>query len=401
MLQLKPQLDHNSTCPHCAAALDPVDTLWMGMHVLVKSNCAACHAEIIEDLKIGHSLYHESNQIDLKQGIVFGRGLGSPDLIESLPANRKLKNEIDREIFKEFKRVIVLNCLDYLYGHCLLKLLNAQRYLEDFPEYGLIAIVPKFLRWLVPEGVAEIWTIDIPLKNSLLCYPEIDRFVRREFDRFDEIYVSKAYSHPIKFDITKFTNIYKHDFDRQDYRISFIWREDRPWCSNLLVRILRKTNLMILAAILQNWKIHRLFSRLRLRFPSARFTVIGLGSATNFPNWIEDCRIKKFDAETERQACQIYADSRLLFGVHGSNMLLPSAHAGMTIDLMSIDRLGNIAQDILYQETNPRMASVRYRYLPIATNPAQLFELAESMLLCYHEIFSLFEGEPIARNNHS
>jgi hypothetical protein len=395
MLQLKPELEHKSTCPHCSAMLDPVDTLWMGMHVFVKSNCMSCQAEIIEDLKIGHSLHHEANKIDLEREIVFGRGLGDPNLIESLKTKHDLGTEIDREIFKEFKRVIVLNCLDYLYGHCLLKLLNAQRHLEDFPEYGLIIIVPKFLRWLVPDRVAEVWTIDIPLKHNLLCYPEVNEFIHGEFTRFEEIYISKAYSHPSRFDITKFTNVCKHDFARSDYRVSFIWREDRPWCSNLLVRIFRKANLMRLATILQNWKICRLFARLRQKFPSARFTVIGLGSATDFPDWIDDCRVKKFDVETERQACQIYADSRLLFGVHGSNMLLPSAHAGMTIDLMSIDRLANITQDILYQEPNPRVASFRYRYLPISTNTSELSDIALSMLQYHREICALMAEEQI------
>jgi hypothetical protein len=389
MLQLKPELEHNSTCPHCAAALDSVDTLWMGMHVFVKSKCVSCQAEIIEDLKIGHSLYHEANKIDLQRELVFGRGLGSPNLIESFKANRELKTEIDREVFKEFKQVIVLNCLDYLYGHCLLKLLNAQRYVEDFPEYGLITIVPKFLRWLVPEGVAEIWTIDIPLKNSLLCYPKVNEFVRREFSRFDEIYVSKAYSHPSRFDITKFTRVFKHDFNEDDFRITFVWREDRLWCSDLIYKILKKTNLLSLALTIQNWKIRWLFGQIRQRFPSARFTVAGLGGSTKFPQWIDDLRVTKFDRDTEREACQIYAQSRLIVGVHGSNMLLPSAHAGMTIDLLSSDRLGNIAQDILYQEPDPRLASFRYRYLTFQTSITELAKIGVSMLLNY-QIFDEF-----------
>jgi hypothetical protein len=383
MLQLKPTLEHNSTCPHCASTLDPVDTLWMGMHVFVKSNCASCQSEIIEDLKIGHSLYHEANKIDLEREIVFGRGMGHPNLIESLKTDRQLGTEIDREIFKEFKQVIVLNCLDYLYGHCLLKLLNIQRYLEEFPAYGTIAIVPKFLRWLVPDGVAEVWTIDIPLRNNLLCYSEVNNFVRGEFARFDEIYVSKAYSHPSKFDISKFTRVLKHSFDNENFRITFVWREDRLWCNELMNKILKKTNLISLGLIFQNWKIRRLFGQIRQQFPSAVFTVAGLGDNTRFPQWIDDCRVTKFDRDTERETCHIYAQSRLIVGVHGSNMLLPSAHAGMTIDLLSADRLGNIAQDILYQEPDPRQASFRYRYLTFQTSIAELAKIGVSMLVNY------------------
>lgn len=43
-------------------------------------------------------------------------------------------------------------------------------------------------------------------------------------------------------------------------------------------------------------------------------------------------------------------------GVHGSNMLLPSAHARATLVLMPRKRWGNFIQDILFQEPNPRLA---------------------------------------------
>jgi len=38
----------------------------------------------------------------------------------------------------------------------------------------------------------------------------------------------------------------------------------------------------------------------------------------------------------------------------------------MTIDLMPDDRWGNFAQDILYQENDNRVASFKYRFLPIS-----------------------------------
>jgi hypothetical protein len=402
MLQIKPTIaSQHSLCPYCSAVLKPIDSVWAAMHVLIKFECASCQAEIIEDLKISHALLHDRNKIDLENERIFGMGLGDPPLIEYFKQPRQLQHEITKEIFQECRQAIVINCIDYLYGHCLLKLLNVSKHLEDNPECGVIAIVPPFLRWMVPAGVAEIWTVDIPLKYGRCYYPEFDEFVRQEFTRFDRVFVSEAYSHPSRFDISDYTKVAKHDFDRQDYRISFIWREDRPWCSNLLMKILRKTNLTILAALLQNWKVQRLFAKLHQQFPAAKLTVVGLGCQTNFPDWIEDCRVEKFDAETERQACQIYADSRVIFGVHGSNMLLPSAHAGMTIDLMSIDRLANIAQDVLYQEPSPRLASFRYRYLPIATKPTQLFELAVSMLLYHQEIFALLSDPPICQDNDS
>ena len=122
-----------------------------------------------------------------------------------------------------------------------------------------------------------------------------------------------------------------------------------------------------------------------------------LETKTKFPTWIEDCRVKNFDAETEQKTCQIYADSRLVIGVHGSNMLLPSAHAGMTIDILPEDRLGNFAQDILYQETDPRFASFRYRYLSFQTDPAELAKIGLSMLLDYRLFSQTYDRRSIRR----
>jgi len=59
--------------------------------------------------------------------------------------------------------------------------------------------------------------------------------------------------------------------------------------------------------------------------------------------------------------------------------LLPSAHAGMTIDLID-ERWGNFAQDILYQERDPRMATFRYRFLPYQTSNDTLAYIAAVML---------------------
>ncbi|MBK7083572.1 MAG: hypothetical protein IPH53_02425 [Flavobacteriales bacterium] len=63
--------------------------------------------------------------------------------------------KIERRVFREHKRVVLLNTLDFLYGHVLLKLWNAQYYLEAHPDLGLVLIIPRGFEWLVPKGTAE------------------------------------------------------------------------------------------------------------------------------------------------------------------------------------------------------------------------------------------------------
>jgi hypothetical protein len=400
MIEVKPNIQHQSNCPHCGTALKPKNILWQGLHVCVESYaCNDCGAEIIEDLRVGHAVNYPY-QIDLNKAQIFGKEtatkwLGLP-LFNSLisPNNRDIK--ISKEVFKASERVIIINCIDFLYGHCLLKLLNAQKYLEKFPEYGLIVIVPKLIRWMVPQGIAEVWTVDISLKDAYDYYPSFHQFVCIEAERFSEVYVSRAHSHPSQFDISKFTGVAKHNFEQEELQITFIWREDRIWSSLLTQRILSKLKMSQIALMLQNWRVERLFKQIRSAIPSARFFVAGLGTKTQFPKWIEDYRVDSFNEKAEREVCEIYSASRLVIGIHGSNMLCPSGHAGMTIDLMPRDRWGNIAQDILYQEADPRLASFRYRYLPLGIKIADLAYIASSMLMKQPEVYLLMSADKSA-----
>ncbi len=114
--------------------------------------------------------------------------------------------------------------------------------------------------------------------------------------------------------------------------------------------------------------------------PEATFTVAGLGASGRFPSWIEDHRTRRYDNELEKCLCEIYSESRLVIGVHGSNMLLPSGLGGLTIDLMPDDRWGNYAQDVLYHETDSRVAAFRYRFIPAGVSLRSLAKIALSQV---------------------
>jgi len=383
MIEIKPNIEHRSHCPYSGKVLKPVKVLWQGTHVCVLSE-SPDGGEIIEELRIGHAA-KTPYQIDLAKKAIFSgdkyaEELLAKPLLNSLQNPQTEQLEISQEIFKSYQRVIILNCVDYLYGHSLLKLLNAQRHLESNPDLGLIVIVQKFLRWMVPDGVAEVWTVPISLKNGQDYYPSFAEFVEKQSQRFEEIYLSETYSHPSRFDITKFTRVPKHSFDdREKVQITFIWREDRLLINSFLFRVLRKVKLLQIALAIQNWKVQQLFEKIRSKLPEAKFVVAGLGTKTKFPQWIEDCRVERFNETTEKETCQIYSESRLVIGLHGSNMLLPSGLAGMTLDLIE-NRWGNFAQDVLYQEKNPRLASFRYRYLPSQVSPDILANIATQMI---------------------
>ncbi|MBD1827656.1 hypothetical protein H6F71_09430 [Microcoleus sp. FACHB-61] len=399
MIEIKPNIQQRSNCPYCETELNPKSVLWQGIHIVLDSKCEGCGSEIIDDLRVGHGVKNYI-QVNLIKGEVFAADtykkewLGQP-LLNSLQNPQPEKLEIVKEIFKPCNRVIILNCIDHLYGHSLLKLLNAQRHLECNSDYGLVVIVPKFLRWMVPDEVAEIWTVPISLKNGQNYYPSFAEFVEEETKRFDKIYVSEAHSHPSQFDITRFTRVPKHNFENKEIKITFIWREDRLLVNRLLFRVLRKIDRRAMSLPLQNLKIQQLFEKIKLQVPEAKFAVAGLGTKTKFPEWIEDYRVDSFNEKIEKEICHLYSESRLIIGLHGSNMLLPSAHAGMTIDLID-ERWGNFAQDILYQESDPRMATFRYRFLPYQTSNDTLAFIAAVMVMKWSKFKSQMTADVIS-----
>jgi hypothetical protein len=386
MIQLKPNIAFQGHCPHCDGELPAEQILWQGIHICAICKCINCGAEIVADLGIGQAIY-TPYMVDLGKGLLFGGEaarlwFGEPLLKSLQHPNHELQIELNIDKKIRHSKVIILNCLDFLYGHALLKLLNAEAHLIENMEVGLIILVPCYLRWMVPVGVAEVWEVNISLSQAQNYYPRLDKLIKTECERFDEIYVSYAHSHPRNFDITCFSGVGKHDFSCEGYRITFIWREDRPWLlHHLWVRV--GLRLGVVKRLLLKWQNHKvccLFSSMRLTFPEANFTVAGLGTATGFPVWVDDQRVDKYDDVNERQMCKIYAESKLVIGVHGSNMLLPSAHAGMTIDLMPEDRWGNFAQDVLYQENDSRLAAYRYRYIPMGIEISALVLIATNQL---------------------
>ncbi len=390
MIKIKPGIDHKSTCPLCGNDLKPHGLLWQGIHVCAVSECAQCHAEIIDDLPVGQARYTPC-QVDKKANKLYCAssdtlawfGLPFADSLKYPQRNVPMRMNIEK--FSDRKKIVILNCIDYLYGHSLLKLLNADAHLKKNPELGVVLIIPSWLRWMAPPGLAEIWVVDLPLSQGRNYYPELDKQIQNECRRFDEIYISRAHSHPLFFDISFFTRVQKHDFKDLKFRITFIWREDRLWLRgpSSLYSNLKKAHLLTIFTKMQRRKVTRLFNKLKIHFPHAVFTVAGMGKTAAFPRWIDDHRVKIFDEETERKMCGIYAESRLVIGVHGSNMLLPSAHAGLTIDLMPEDRWPNFSQDILYQEQDPRMSSYRYRYLPLQITSDLLSRVAVLQVQSY------------------
>jgi len=384
MIRISPNINYKLFCPLCDSPLKYGDVLWQGIHICVETHCNNCEKDFISDLPVGHGahasfhvakdsyeLYGERSREWL--GVPFQKSLRKPSCKQV-----ELTVEKKRIVLGD---VVILNCIDYLYGHSLLKLLNASRHINA--KQNLVVIVPALLKWCVPENVSEVWSVNISLKDSQEFYPGLDKKIRREIKRFDTVYVSKAFAHPKDFDVLGFTKVSKGNKLSEDKRgVLFVWREDRLWSNeNIPYRVARKLKIKALLLWLQRNKIISLFKIIKKGYKDVDFVVAGLGKTGNFPEWISDLRVEKFDEVNERKLCTIYAQTDVVIGVHGSNMLLPSGHANMVLDLMPKNRWDNFAQDILYQEYDCRVASYRYRYIPIETSINTIAHIVDSMLV--------------------
>jgi len=366
------------------------------MRNLADFQCRQCSSEFYGDLLAGQALYTPI-LLDKKSGAVFDNydvEWFSGWLADSYEQRTKepLRFEV-RKLSKIKNKVVLLNCLDVLYGHSLLKLLNAQHYIDRQPDVSLIVIIPPFLEWLLPEGVAEAWMVDLPLRRGTEWNDWLADEIGKRLESFAEVFLSVAFSHPHSedFDIERFTRVSPFPLEnfgknRKNAVVTFIWREDRLWetantsASTRFEKIKQHLGISPKRINEQTNKVIKFAECLRGEFPLLDFAVAGLGEAGGLPDWISDLRLTKLNDKTERDWCERYAESHIVVGVHGSNMLLPSAHAGGVVELIGEDRWGNYLQDVLFRSSDSREMFFRYRFVPHSTTPEDLARLALTIL---------------------
>jgi hypothetical protein len=123
-------------------------------------------------------------------------------------------------------------------------------------------------------------------------------------------------------------------------------------------------------------------SKLRKACPGVSATVVGLGDARPLPDGVTDLRTRKMSVDTELAWCAAYANSQFVIGVHGSNMLLPTAFAAGCIEILPHDRYRNLAQDVTTRWTDV-MQVFLYRFVDEFATPTAVARHAVSMFNDY------------------
>lgn len=394
MIELKPNTYNNFHCPVCYnKILEVKDIIFQGIHILAYCICKKCDNAFLIDFPIGHA-FSNPQIINIKTKKILKKNYVewfTKPLIASFRNKSNKKVIISKEIFFHKEKIIILNCIDYLYGHVLLKLFHAQYYIDNFSEYGLVIIIPKKFKWLIPKGASEVWYLDIDLKDTLNWYINLENFFSKQLENYKKVFLSLAHSHPdfSKINIERFTKVEKFNlsnFYKQNCTITFIYREDRLWDSSNLLLFFKRLgifklfkNFKLLNIKIQNKLIINLYREIKKSIPNIIFNVVGFGKKEKFCKGINDFRENEINFTIEKRWCKIYSTSHIVIGVHGSNMILPTSLSGSFIEILPLDRFGNFLQDIA-APLNSRQQFFLGRFLYEFVRPKTVASVAISIM---------------------
>jgi hypothetical protein len=360
MIRIYPHIEFDARCPGDGMYLNATRIVIPGMRCLAEASCPSCGVIYYVDMPVGHAI-RSPITLNMKTGEVY-------DSRNIVWFSSLLKNSFENKVVADIvpvihsfffsERIVIINCLDFLYGHSLLKLLNVQRYLDNFPDIGCCVLVPSQLLHLVPEGVAEIWELPVPVQDGWKWYNSLQRWIDTQLNSRRECFLSRAYPHPSNrlYNLNRFIRNLpdiSNEIDGRHPVILFSYREDRLWGRDQSH---------------QQRNLQKLYDRLGSIFPEMALVIAGFGREmvvlANGPRLI-DLRYDSFDKERDLLWMAYMQKADCVIGIHGSNMLLPSGLAKSTVELVPRSRLGNTVQDFLFSSSDcdPRDSLLFYRMM--------------------------------------
>ena len=359
--------------------------------MLAEGSCERCGHSYLVDLPSGHGLVYPA-ALDLNTGGTLDPGEAewfsswlqqAWDQPDTQPVGLTVENRNTNPKTGSGDAVLV-NTLDRIYGHSVLKLLGAQRELEG--AHDVILLISRALAELVPSGVAEVWIVEEPISRLAGWLSDLDRRLAGELDRLGSCLLSPVPPHPhcSIYAIERFVPGIE-PARNGDPSVVLSLREDRTWGGGRN----------------QLHNANELADTLQDAYPDIGIAAIGLGAPGGLSEWILDLRNPSSNGEHERRWLGLMRGADLAIGVHGSNLLLPSALAAATVELVPESRYGDLFQATLLAEHDPVLALNNHRTLYgdaelTDLTPQRVGEVAIA-LLDGHQRFEAMMTGPLAR----
>ncbi len=251
-------------------------------------------------------------------------------------------------------KLIVLNCLDNCFGHALLKLFYAVNYIQNHGNsFDFLLIIPKALsHFIIKKAGVNCLIIDYSFSQLQECFV-LNNEIEKVACQYNEVFIEsvETYDSFDKDGLIENLNLLKKDTQVGSVKdkIIFYYRSDyfRMWNG--------KSQLKNCVA---------LFSFLKIFFDeSIQFYVVGDLDKLQFPSWIKDERIAKFNKDVDFKYNQLFNTSLICIGLTGSHMLFPSLFAECTVHLHPAHKYKNMTEDtVVKKNTNEMFSAYQHLY---------------------------------------
>ena len=251
-------------------------------------------------------------------------------------------------------KLIVLNCLDNCFGHSLLKLFYAVNYIHNQDNsFDFLLIIPKALsHFIIKKAGVNCLIIDYSFTQMQECFVlnnEIDKITRQ----YNEVFIEsvETYDSFDKSILIENLNLMQNDSPVSSVKdkIIFYYRSDyfRMWNGKSQLK-----NCVALFSFLKKFVNE-----------SIQFYVVGDLDKQQFPSWITDERISKFNKDVDFKYNQLFNTSLICIGLTGSHMLFPSLFSECTVHLHPAHKYKNMTEDtVVKKNTNEMFSAYQHLY---------------------------------------
>ena len=323
--------------------------------------------------------YYYPLTVDVKQKKVIK---GELNFFNQIIFNNYKKDNLlplDKVNFPDLKQVdkqnaIIVNLIDNCYGHSFLKLLNLYEIYSLYKDvFDIFVICPIALQYFVPNDKFKLINVKLSFIEAMNCYDfePIILWVKQQYKSIDFVTLDTYYCHQTPDDLTAFFGFLPENHISQKQYITFYYRADyfRTWAGNK-----------------QQKRIINFFNQLQNYFPTTQLVIAGDLDSTKFPNSIKDIRTKAFGKEVDLMCNSYFANSFIVIGLIGSNMLQPSMFCDFTVHLTQKNKITIIAEEMLNHPIESMSGWFKNIYLIGNEDLSDINSnlLCEQIILLYH-----------------
>ncbi len=408
ILEIFPNLNIPVSCPSCGSTRATVQgVLFQGIHVLQSFHCEDCSVDSCSTLPAGHDalwpIAFSKDGTHVRYDAIADLWLARP-LLKGMVGTFRSDYVIEKKIYRQnSENAVLLNCLDYCFGHAFAKLWNIQAILESYPEFSVIVLIPENFEWLIPEGVSEVWLVRGKMREMNKYMVNLDSQIKSEISRFSKFYLStaKVFHDTSKINFEIFLRKKSFDisaFTKMKPCVTFVLREDRYWHGNAVEEFVNRalikfeiqkyfTGYFIWR---QNSLVRKTIKHMKKQRSDVKFVITGFGKKTFSDGSVEDRRVGVINDTIEHEWCECYSQSHISIGVHGSNMLIPTMLSAGFIEILPSHKIQHIGEDTICRHQG-RDAVFLARHVEAFVSPRLLAQHAIHML-SFGEIKKWIQG---------